>query len=198
VNWNTRELCRALLATLEPLVCREPGVSVILVDNGSTDGSADFVAQAFPWVRLLRSADNLGYARGNNLGIAAGAAPYVWLLNSDTEVRDLGAPTRLLSYLRAHPRCGAVAPALVLPDGALQTGAGGRDIGLLSAFHYSFFLSRLFPRLCAGYFLDQAYWSKAPGAWTWTGCAGPPSWRRGRRSRPSASCPPISSCTRRT
>jgi GT2 family glycosyltransferase len=158
VNWNTSALTRALLATLAPLAEQESRVRVIVVDNGSTDGSADAVAAAFPWVVLVRSASNLGYARGNNLGLAHGHAPYVWLLNSDTEVRDLESPSRLLAYLESHPECAAVGPALVLPGGALQTGAAGHDIGLLSAFHYCFFLSRLLPRVCRGYFIDQRAW----------------------------------------
>jgi N-acetylglucosaminyl-diphospho-decaprenol L-rhamnosyltransferase len=160
VNWNTQALCLAALSTLEPFVRRTPGVHVIVVDNGSTDGSADAVASRFPWVALVRSPENLGYARGNNLGIRQGRAPYVWLLNSDTELRDAEAPLRLLSFLEAHPRCGAVGPALVLPDGGLQTGAAGYDIGLRTAFNYYFFLSRVLPRWCRGYFIDQAYWSR--------------------------------------
>ena len=160
VNWNTQALCLSALATLEPFAHPSSGVKVILVDNGSTDGSADAVAARFPWVVLVRSSENLGYARGNNLGIRQGSAPYVWLLNSDTEVRDAETPWRLLSFLEAHPRCGAVGPALVLPDGALQTGAAGYDIGIRTAIHYYFFLSRFFPRKCRGYFIDQAYWSR--------------------------------------
>jgi N-acetylglucosaminyl-diphospho-decaprenol L-rhamnosyltransferase len=161
VNWNTRELCVAALRTLEPLVGRDPALQVVVVDNGSTDGSADAVAAAFPWVVLVRSAENLGYAGGNNLGIRRGSAPYVWLLNSDTEVRDPETPARLLRFLTENPDCGAVGPALVLTDGRMQTGAAGHDIGIRTAFHYHFFLSRLFPRWCDGYFIDQGFWAGA-------------------------------------
>ena len=164
VNWNTKALCQALLATLHPIVERHGGWRVILVDNGSTDGSADLIGREFTWVTLIRSDENLGYARGNNLGLDHAQAPYVWLLNSDTEVQDPAMPARLLSFLQEHPDCGAVGPALVLTDGTLQTGAAGHDIGLDTAFQYYFFLSRVFPGLCRGYFLDQAFWSKTQEA----------------------------------
>ncbi|MFZ1267875.1 MAG: glycosyltransferase, partial [Anaerolineae bacterium] len=97
VNWNVRQLLAGCLTAIAASQ-RPPGQSweVWVVDNASADGSADMVASEFPWVRLLRSAENLGFARGNNAALrqigfdaaftppAADALPdFVLLLNPD-------------------------------------------------------------------------------------------------------------------
>jgi N-acetylglucosaminyl-diphospho-decaprenol L-rhamnosyltransferase len=118
LSWNTRELTLACLAALfaeRPRHERE----VIVVDNGSADGSADAIAAAFPQVRLVRNADNRLYAAGNNQGTALARGEIVCTLNSDTEVRP-GALDLLVDWLHAHPEHGAVAPRLVDPDGSVQ------------------------------------------------------------------------------
>ncbi|MBM4060806.1 MAG: glycosyltransferase [Planctomycetes bacterium] len=118
LNWNTRELLLACLRALCAETPRHPR-EVIVVDNGSQDGSADAVAAAFPLVRLLRNAENRLYAAGNNQGAAAARGEYLCTLNSDTEVRS-GALDRLVDFLREHPDYGACAPQLVDPDGSVQ------------------------------------------------------------------------------
>lgn len=118
LSWNTKDLTLACLRALYgevPKYARE----VIVVDNGSHDGSADAIAAAFPQVRLLRNAENRLYAAGNNQGAAVAAGEYLCTLNSDTEVRP-GALDRLVDFLRDNPEYGACAPKLVDPDGSVQ------------------------------------------------------------------------------
>ncbi|MFM1874189.1 MAG: hypothetical protein RL398_3611, partial [Planctomycetota bacterium] len=118
LSWNTKALTLACLRALfaeSPRFDRE----VIVVDNGSADGSADAIAAAFPQVTLVRNADNRLYAAGNNQGAAAARGEFLCTLNSDTEVRE-GALDALVDFLRAHPDYGAVAPKLVDPDGSVQ------------------------------------------------------------------------------
>jgi GT2 family glycosyltransferase len=87
---------------------------VILVDNNSTDGSASFVAERFPSVRLIRSDENRGYAGGNNLGVSHARGELVVLLNNDTTVE----PRWLEELVRAvKPRDVAVASSLVITQG---------------------------------------------------------------------------------
>ncbi len=118
LSWNTRAL---LERCLQSVVQQEHGLvlEVIVVDNGSRDGSADLVAQDFPTVILKRNGVNEGYARGNNQGAVLATAPLLLLLNSDTEVRP-GALKKLVDLLRHHPEYGAAAPQLVNPDGSIQ------------------------------------------------------------------------------
>lgn len=82
-NFNGMAYLERVLSSLEKQTVKE--FEVILVDNGSTDGSAAFVEENFSWVRLLRLSQNFGFCRGVNEGIKASRAPYVLLLNNDTE-----------------------------------------------------------------------------------------------------------------
>lgn len=118
LSWNTVDLTLACLRALHAETPKHPR-EVIVVDNGSHDGSADAIAAAFPQVRLLRNADNRLYAAGNNQGAAVATGEYLCTLNSDTEVRP-GALDRLVDFLRENPEYGACAPKLVDPDGSVQ------------------------------------------------------------------------------
>jgi hypothetical protein len=123
VSYNTRDLVlRAIGAARDP----SQGVAeVIVVDNASSDGSAEAVGAAHPCVRVVVNQTNRGFAAAVNQGIRATSSPYVALLNSDA-APDPGALRRLADYLDAHPRVGAVAPRLVFPDGGFQPNCGER------------------------------------------------------------------------
>jgi GT2 family glycosyltransferase len=118
VNWNTREYLDACLTSLE----RHAGalsVQTVVVDNASSDGSAEMVRQSHPQVELIANADNRYYAAANNQGLAVLDAPQVLLLNPDIEVQS-GSLQTLVDFLTEHPRAGAVAPRLRGPDGKVQ------------------------------------------------------------------------------
>jgi GT2 family glycosyltransferase len=118
VNWNTAGL---LEACLESIRQNATGLryEVIVVDNGSSDGSVGMVKRRFPEAILIANPTNVGYARANNQGLSRASGRYLLLLNSDTEVTE-GAPDTLLAYIEGHPRVGAVGPRLIRPDGTLQ------------------------------------------------------------------------------
>ena len=122
VSWNTRELLEACLRSLyaDP---DSAGWQVLVVDNASSDGSADMVADRFPQAELIRSEKNLGFSRGNNLALERATGRCLLLLNSDTAV-DAGALGGLVDYLDSDPEAGAVGPRLVYPDGSLQLSCG--------------------------------------------------------------------------
>jgi GT2 family glycosyltransferase len=125
VNWNTRDLLRACLHSLRAALVASPlSAEILVVDNASADGSAALVAAEFPEARLFANRENRNYAGGNNQGIAAATGDYLLLLNPDTEV-PVGAPDALVALLRENPRVGAVSPALVYPDGRLQSSVRG-------------------------------------------------------------------------
>ncbi|HJW84352.1 MAG TPA: glycosyltransferase family 2 protein [Anaerolineae bacterium] len=125
VSWNTAALLRGCLSAI--FAARPPGrLEIIVVDNASGDGSADLVATDFPGVRLIRNADNLGFARANNQGIAASAGRCVLLLNSDTLIQP-DALAALVRFMDDHPEAGVIGPRLLRPDGEPQAYAFGGD-----------------------------------------------------------------------
>lgn len=128
VTWNVRELLFACLTSLRQNVqtSRWSNVETLVVDNASTDGSADMVAAEFPEARLIRNAANVGFAAGNNIGIAASTGRYVLLLNSDTLVPP-GTLDALVAFMDAHPQAGACSPRLLRRDGTPQPYAFGKD-----------------------------------------------------------------------
>jgi GT2 family glycosyltransferase len=143
VNWNTRDDVGRCLHSLEGAA---PGlrVEVVVVDNGSRDGSARLVARRFPWVRLLALRANLGFARGNNLALAHTTGRYRLLLNPDTLVHG-DALAQLVAYADSQPRVGLLGPRLLNPDGSLQ--ASCRRFPTVSALLFrNTPLGTLFPR----------------------------------------------------
>lgn len=98
---------------------RRTTFETIVVDNCSTDGTADLVERRFPAVRLIRKKTRGGFALNANIGAVGAAGRYVLLLNPDTEV-TLGAIDALVDVLERDPSVAAVAPRLVYPDGSPQ------------------------------------------------------------------------------
>ena len=118
LSWNVRELLRKCLASL-PLAGGAL-TDIIVVDAASADGSADMVRAEYPAVQLLAETQNLGYTRGNNLGLRAARGQYLLILNPDTEVVG-EALTQMVAYMEAHPQVGMLGPQLIHPDGTVQS-----------------------------------------------------------------------------
>lgn len=123
VNWNNERLLRQLLESLAQ-ASSEVDFEAIVVDNASSDGSADMVARDFPEVRLVRNAANLGFAKANNQAAALATGRILLFLNNDTIVRP-GALRKLVDYLDSNPSCAAVGPMLIGSDGRPQRSCRG-------------------------------------------------------------------------
>lgn len=121
VNWNTRDF---LEKCLESLAQDRDLLDVIVIDNASSDGSANLVRERFPWVRLLAETANHGYAKGNNLGFRASKGEFVLTLNSDTVV-PLGLIPEAAERLATLPEIGIGAVRLVEPSGRTQKSVRG-------------------------------------------------------------------------
>jgi N-acetylglucosaminyl-diphospho-decaprenol L-rhamnosyltransferase len=98
------------------------GTEVVIVDNASTDGSADRVRELHPEIRVVRNPENRGFARAANQGIEATSSPFLLLLNPDAEV-VAGTLAALAKVAREHPRAGAIGALVRNPDGSIQPSA---------------------------------------------------------------------------
>jgi GT2 family glycosyltransferase len=117
-NWNGQDLLPGCLDPLEGA-----GFEVIVVDNGSVDGSLDLLRSRYPWVRVIANPDNRGTAVANNQGMAESGGEYILLLNSDT-MPDPAAFHEAIAFLDAHPEVGIMGPTIVFPDGSAQASCG--------------------------------------------------------------------------
>lgn len=135
LNWNGLADTRAALSSLAG--CRVPGgwqVAIMVVDNGSSDGSVEVLRREFPAVEAVALGENRRFAGGNNAGLRralASGADAVMLLNNDTEA-DPGLFETLVAALEADPRAGAAAPLIAFaepPDRIWY--AGGRLVPAL-------------------------------------------------------------------
>lgn len=143
VNWNTRELLRQCLASVYENL-GEIEAEVIVVDNGSFDGSAEMAYAVFPQVKLIETGRNLGFTRANNLAYRESCGDYFLLLNSDTVVLPR-AISSLVRFLEDHPQAGAVGSKLLNPDGTLQRSCSTFPTPLTELYD-ALYLSKLFPR----------------------------------------------------
>lgn len=143
VNWNTFGLLRACLASTSHYL-DSPDCEIIVVDNGSSDGSAEMVAAEFPTVRLIALPKNFGFSRGNNAGIKISQGHFILLLNSDTEVHT-DALWKMCDRMDENTRIGALGARLLNPDGSLQMSCRSFPSYWTALFHRKSLLTRLFP-----------------------------------------------------
>jgi N-acetylglucosaminyl-diphospho-decaprenol L-rhamnosyltransferase len=144
VNYNTRDLLRNCLKSVfasQRVRC----IEVSVVDNASSDGSADMVRAEFPNVRLIASSENRGYAAANNLALCGCHATYALLLNPDT-VLPPDALAKAIEFMEMHRDAGVVGPKLVRPDGSLDLACRRSFPTPAVSFYRMVGLSFLFPR----------------------------------------------------
>ena len=127
VSWNVRDLLDKCLASLRqatrserPGESREFTAEIIVVDSASGDGSVDLVREKHPEARLLPQSSNIGFTRGNNIGLKRARGDFLLLLNPDTEVSP-GALAGMLEFMTAHPQVGILGPHTLNSDGSHQS-----------------------------------------------------------------------------
>lgn len=118
VNWNAREMLRACLRSLRP-ESQDAALELIVVDNGSTDGSVEMLASEWPGAILVQPGYNAGYVRANNLGLAQARGRYVFFLNNDTVIEP-GGLLRLVRFLDRRADVGVCSGLILNPDGTDQ------------------------------------------------------------------------------
>lgn len=167
VNYNTEELVRACIRSI---VENTSGLryEIVVVDNASQSFDVAGFQHEFPKVRLINSRENLGFSKGNNLGIQNSAGKYVVLLNSDTYLQE-NAFGSMLCYMEANPRVGVLSPKIVYPDGRHQSVAQR-----FPSLHYLLFellrLQKIVGRRYAGRVLLGAFFNHketVSADWVW-------------------------------
>lgn len=114
VNWNSKEFIENCLLSIP-----EGDYEVIVVDNGSDDGSADFIEKRFPHTKLIRNSTNRGFAVACNQGASIARGEYIFFLNPDT-ILQKDSLKKLVEFARSQARLGAVGPRLMGQDGEIQ------------------------------------------------------------------------------
>ena len=124
VHWNTTPDLRECLAALQTHPWSEPSgeTEIIVVENASSDGALAMLAAEFPEVRVIANAENLIYAAATNQALKTAMGDYFLLLNPDAVLLP-GCWTALHDSMVAHADAGAVAPAVIRADGAVQSSA---------------------------------------------------------------------------
>lgn len=118
VNWNTKKLLIQCIDSLY-LNIDQHKIEVIIVDNGSTDGSQKAVKDLFPSATLIENECNLGFAKANNIGIQQSTGRYICLVNSDVKVLN-HCGDQMCAYMDLNPSIGVLGPKILNPDLTLR------------------------------------------------------------------------------
>ncbi len=142
LNYNTQKVLAQCLPNVVE-ACALEGVTITVADNASEDGSADWVAETYPGVKLIRLEENTGYAGGYNRALAGLEEDYFVLLNSDAEF-EAGWLAPLIACAEADPSFGAAQPHILDYFNRSKFEYAGAGGGYLDAFAYPFCRGRIF------------------------------------------------------
>jgi GT2 family glycosyltransferase len=115
VTWNCRKFTDECLASLRAY-SHDPQMEIIVVDNASSDGTPELVRDSHPEVTLVQTNQNLGFAKGNNVGIRMCSGKYIFLINPDVKVLN-GCIERMIAYMDENPQIGLLGPRMLGGDG---------------------------------------------------------------------------------
>lgn len=122
INWNTKKLTTNCISSIYKFT-KGINYEVIVVDNGSEDGSGDMVKEKFPQVKLILNKENFGFTKANNQGIKIAKGEYILLLNSDTYLIE-NSFKKLLYKAKSLSNLGALGPQLLNQDRSIQQSIG--------------------------------------------------------------------------
>ena len=143
IAWNGMRFIADCLRTLCDDM-RSVDHELIVVDNGSTDGTPEYIAEHYPTARLIRNETNLGFAKAVNIGLKAACGEYLYILNQDLRFRP-GTIVGLLDRLKQDESIGLIGPGYVDFDGTPQ--ASARAFPTFRHIWYkAFLLSDIFPK----------------------------------------------------
>lgn len=145
VNWNVKALlAECLESVLVWTTSQHYAVEIIVVDNASSDGSAEMVEASFPQVNLIRSAANLGFGRANNLAFREARGDYIFLLNPDTRLQS-NVLEYFLRYLNKYSDVGIMGCKMLDDHGDYRRDSGGYFPTLWNVVWNFLFLNKVLP-----------------------------------------------------
>lgn len=170
VNWNTKNLLDDCLSSIYKYT-KDISFEIIVVDNGSNDGSEGMMKNKYPQVKLILNRKNLGFAKANNIGIKTAKGKYILLLNSDTYLIENSFPI-LIEYAAMQENLGVLAPQLLNQDKSIQQSVGFCP-NLPQVFYWMSFIDDLpFGQLLRPYHVDHNMFYKKNQQVEWaTGAA---------------------------
>jgi len=118
VSWNVKEYLVKCLSSVNNNV-KNLSYEIIVIDNNSSDGTAEMIRQEFPEIKLTINRENVGFARANNQAFAQCNGRYILLINPDTYLID-NSINRLIEFLESHKEVGVVGPRLLNPNKSIQ------------------------------------------------------------------------------
>lgn len=147
LSYNTQFWLKKTLSSLKEFFLDKTKhtVKVTVVDNNSVDESVSMLTSEFPWVNLIVSPTNGGFAAGNNLALKQTTASYVMLLNSDVECTEHSSFDTLIEYLESKPEVAVITPHIMLPTGQIDPACHRGEPTLWASFTYFLGLEKLFP-----------------------------------------------------
>lgn len=167
LSFNTKEITSRCISKVKEAkdYCEKKlnnKVTVIALDNASTDGSPLMIKTDFPWVKLIEQKENTGFSKGNNIGMRATKDPFILLLNSDVYLEEESL-YKALAYFRVNLKCDVLGARLNYATGNLQPSVGNLPNPLSIIFWILGlslvpFINKLIP---AFHPKDQEYFSKA-------------------------------------
>jgi hypothetical protein len=144
VNYNNKEYLESCLNSIYSNHLKID-FEVIVVDNGSSDGSVEMTKQVFPSVTLIENSRNEGFVIANNKGVRASQGRYILSLNNDTVILDDVLDT-LVEFMDKHPEAGVCGPKVLNNDGTIQHQCKRGFPTVSSLLYYYLGLHKIFPK----------------------------------------------------
>jgi GT2 family glycosyltransferase len=171
VTWNCMKFTEECLDSLRSYM-HNPMAEIIVVDNASSDGTSELVRDCYPEVTFIQTGKNLGFAKGNNVGILRSTGEYIFLINPDVQVLN-GCIEGMLAYMEKNPKIGLLGPRMLGTDRKPYRSYMGAPT-LWRFFCRALFLDTLFSKskLMAGYLMpyfdgDQIAEVDILNGWFW-------------------------------
>jgi GT2 family glycosyltransferase len=115
VNYKTAELVNDCVQSIKDYTPSDMPVTIVVIDNGSNDGSLEKITAAHPDITLIDGKDNLGFSKGNNIALREVKTPYAMLFNNDALMLP-GTLERMVDFMEANPDCGMCGARVLNPD----------------------------------------------------------------------------------